>query len=551
MNTMTDAKNLESGLGHSSGRLRMSAREAFVETLIALHVEEVFGFAGALRFDVADSFRAAGARLVGAARAASALQMADGYGRVGEQPAVCLVSGDTDFARLVTEVSSAYWARTPLIVVTAELPDEQVSALSKVTRWQGSATSPLEVAYVTHRAFAIAAHERGPVQLILGDDCFRGEGEYEIRAPLVIERAAGGTRSLARAAQLLAQAKFPVIVAGEDLGSGVEEVKALAEHLTAPVVSPYRRNDSFPASHPLACGPLGPHGSRAATQIVSRADIVLALGARLGARAAEQAGESWRENSKIIQVDNDDRALGLAGEVALAIHGDARLAAQELLGYFKGRAVRKPDKARLAEVQREKETWAAALAAQPSPHRKGHIGARRALAQLARALPRNAMVATDVGQLCAMAASYLGFEQSGSFLAAMSEESRGCAYPIALGARLAQPGRPAIACVGDGAWALGNAELVTAVREKVPAIAVVLNDGQPGVEKGSPQDLSEDARVLGAEGYCAEYEDEIADALKAALRSGKPAVVEIRVTPERGDLPGREVRRARRPVTAQ
>jgi sulfoacetaldehyde acetyltransferase len=554
MNTMTDARNLDSGTGRAAGRQRMSAPAAFVETLIAHHVKNVFGITGAQLPGVVDFLAGAGIRLVTAARSETAAQMADGYGRVGECPAVCIVPEDAG-NQLVAAVASAYWARTPLVVVTLESGSPvEGQALTKVTSWQGRASSPLQIADLLRRAFTVAVHERAPVQVSLGDDSFRGDGEYEIGRPLAIERAAGGARSLAKAAQLLAHARFPVIVAGEGVAGGVEEVKALAERLTAPVVSPYRRNDSFPASHPLACGPLGPYGSRAAMQIVSRADVVLALGTRLGARGAlpVQEGEGWREDAKIIQIDSDDRALGMAGEVALAIHGDARLAAQDLLRHFKGRTARKPDKARLAEVQREKEAWMAALASQPSAHRKGQIGARRALAQLAKALPRNAMVATDVGHMCSMLHGYLGFEQPASFLAAMGEAARGCAYPTVLGARLAQPDRPAIACLGDGAWALSVAQLATALKERIPGIAVVLNNGQTGGEKRESLDLSEDARALGAEGYCAEYEDEVGDALKAALRSGKPAVVEIRVTPERGELFGRESpRKSRRPAPAQ
>jgi sulfoacetaldehyde acetyltransferase len=569
MNTMTEAENLESAARRAAGKRRMGAPEAFVETLVAHQVKDVFGIIGSPRLEAVDLFSGAGIRLLSVAHGQGAAHMADGYGRVGDRPAVCIAPDGPGITNFVTAVATAYWARTPLVVVTPEsgsLAPGHAPIFSKITRWQAHASSPLHVADLMHRGFTIALHERGPVQVSLSDECFRGESDYEIRAPLAIERAAGGARSLARAAQLLAGARFPVIVSGEGvaIAGGIEELKALAEQFTAPVVSTFRHNDTFPASHPLACGPLGPYGSKAAMQVIARADVVLALGTRLGAYGVppRQDGASWREDVKIIQIDSDDRALDVASEVALAIHGDPRLAVQELLGHFKGRAARKPDKARMAEVQREKETWAAELAALPSPNRKGQIGARRALAQLAKALPRNAMVSTDVGNVCSVAGSYLNFEQPGSFLAAMGEGSRGCAYPTALGARLARPERPAIAYVGEGAWALSLADVMTAVKEKIPAIAVVFNNGQLGAERAgaweghagrivanpASPDFSEVARVMGAEGYRAEYEDEVADALKAALRSGKPSVVEIMVAPDRGEIFGREgARRTRRP----
>jgi sulfoacetaldehyde acetyltransferase len=577
MNIMTEARNLTAARP-AAGKVRMTASAALLATLAAHKVKDVFGAIGAMPLGALDPWRGAGVRLVGVAHGQSAAHMADGYGRVTDQPAVCIAQDGHGLANYVAAVAAAYWARTPLVVVALDSGNPaagyggaqesgQMTAFSRITKWQTLVTSPLHVAELMHRAFTIAAHERGPVQVSMAGDCFHGEGEYEILPPLLIERAAGGASALAGAARMLAAARFPVIMSGEGvaMAGGVEAVKALADYLTAPVVNTYRCNDTFPASHPLACGPLGPHGSKAAMRILLRADVVLALGTRLGPSGTlpQEDGDCWPEHATVIQIDSDSRALGVAQEGSMAIQGDARLAAQELLKHLKARAPRKPDKARLAEVQRDKETWIAELAAWPSPNRRGQIGARRALAQLAKALPRNAMVSTDVGNVCAMASSYLHFEQPQSFLAAMSQSIRGCAFPAALGAKLAQPDRPAIACVGDGAWGTSLAEVMTAVKERIPAVAVVFNNGQWNTEKRSPggaldgrfagaspanPDYSEVARVMGAEGYRVEHEDEVSDALKAALKSGKPAVVEIMLTREAGDVPGREApRRTRRP----
>jgi sulfoacetaldehyde acetyltransferase len=425
---------------------------------------------------------------------------------------------------------------------------------SKITKWQVHVNSPLRMAELMHRAFTVALHERGPVQVNIPRDYFYGEGDYEILPPLVIERAAGGTNSLDKAAKMLADAKFPVIMSGGGvvMADGIDEVKALAEHLTAPVVNTYLHNDSFPASHPLCCGPLGYQGSKAAMRIIARADVVLALGTRLGpfGTLPQYGMEYWPAKAKIIQIDADHRTLGLVKKASLAIQGDAKLAAAELFKRVKARGARKPDKARLADVQREKELWNVELANWNSPNKKGQIGPRRALTQLAKALPRGAMVSTDIGNVCSVANSYLRFEQPLSFLAAMSWGNCGYAYPTALGAKVARPDRPAIAYVGDGAWGMSLAEVMTAVKEKIPAVAVVFNNGQWGAEKKNQidyfdnrfvgtnlanPDFSEVARVMGAEGYRVEHEDEVSDALKAALKSGKPAVVEIMLTQELGE----------------
>jgi sulfoacetaldehyde acetyltransferase len=565
MNTMTETKNLATSNKPAGGKVRMTPSEAFVETLVAHKVKDVFGIVGSAYMDALDLFPGAGIRLYSVAHEQNAAHMADGYGRVMNRPTVCIAQNGPGITNFVTAVAAAYWAHTPMVVVTPESGSmtaghggfqetEQMPIFSKITKWQVHVNSPLRMAELMHRAFTIAQHERGPVQVNIPRDYFYGEGDYEILPPLIIERAAGGSNSLDKAAKMLTDAKFPVIVAGGGvvMSDGAEEVRGLAEHLTAPVVNSYLHNDSFPASHPLSCGPLGYQGSKAAMRVISRADVVLALGTRLGpfGTLPQHGLDYWPKDAKIIQIDADHRTLGLVKKVSLAIQGDAKLAAVELLKRIKARGARKPDKARLVEVQREKEAWIAELANWPSPNKKGAIGPRRALAQLAKALPKNAMVSTDIGNVCSVANSYLRFEQPLSFLAAMSFGNCGYAYPTALGAKVARPDRPAIAYVGDGAWGMSLAEVMTAVKEKIPAVGVVFNNGQWGAEKKNQidyfenrfvgtnlanPDFSEVARVMGAEGYRVEHEDEVGDALKAALKANKPAIVEVMLTQELGE----------------
>src|SRR5688572_15557 len=193
MNTMTEAKNLESEARRTGGKRRMGASEAFVETLAAHEVKDVFGIIGSPRLEALDLFSGAGIRFLSVAHGQGAAHMADGYGRVGNHPAVCIAPDGPGITNFVTAVATAYWARTPLVVVTPEsgsFAAGHAAIFAKITRWQTHVSSPPQVADLMHRAFAIALHERGPVQVSISDDCFRGEGDYEIRAPLVIERAA-------------------------------------------------------------------------------------------------------------------------------------------------------------------------------------------------------------------------------------------------------------------------------------------------------------------------------------------------------------------------
>ena len=564
MNIAVESRNIAK-TSAAEGKVRMTPSEAFVETLVAQGVKDTFGIVGSAYMDAHDLFPLAGIRFVSVAHEQNAAHMADGYSRVTGKHGVCIAQNGPGITNFVTGVAAAYWAHSPVVVITPESGSltmglggfqetEQMPIFSKITKWQVHVNSPLRMAELTARAFDIAIAERGPVQINIPRDYFYGEGEYEIPAPQRVERAAGGPESLDAAAKLLAKAKFPVILSGGGvvMANGIKECVALAEYLTAPVVNSYLHNDSFPASHALSCGPLGYQGSKAAMKIISRADVVLALGSRLGpfGTLPQHGLDYWPKNAKIIQVDADARMLGLVKKVSVGICGDARLAAIELLNRLKTQAKATPNKARIAEIQKEKEAWKEELAKWPSPNEKGRIGPRQALAALARAMPKNAMVSTDIGNVCSVANSYLSFETAPSFLAAMSFGNCGYAYPAAIGAKVGRPERPAIAYVGDGAWGMSLNEVMTCVRENIPAIAVVFNNGQWGAEKKNQVDYFEKrflgtnlknpnfadvAEAMGANGITVDHVDEIGDALRGAVRSNKPTVINMMLTQELGD----------------
>lgn len=561
MNTMAEVKRLA-----AAGKQRMTPSEAFVETLVAHGVKDVFGIVGSAFMDALDLFPPAGIRFYNVAHEQAAGHMADGFARVTGRPGVCVAQNGPGITNFVTSIAAAYWAHSPVVMITPESgtltmghggfqETEQMPIFSKITKWQVHVNSPSRIAELTHRAFTIAMNERGPVQVNIPRDYFYGEGDYEILPPQEIERGAGGPNDLEAAANLLAKAKFPVILSGGGvvMGNGVKECAALAEFLTAPVVNSYLHNDSFPASHALACGPLGYQGSKAAMKLIARADVVLALGSRLGpfGTLPQHGLDYWPKNAKIIQIDADPRMLGLVKTVSIGICGDARLAAAALLKRLKAIGKREPNKARLAAIRKEKDAWTKELANWSSPSTKDRIGPRQALAALARAMPKDAMVSTDIGNVCSVANSYLNFERAPSFLAAMSWGNCGYAFPAAMGAKVGRPDRPAIAYVGDGAWGITLSEVMTCVKEKIPVVAVVFNNNQWGAEKKNQIDYFGDrfvgtnlptnpnfadvAKVMGGEGISVDHVDQIGDALKTAVASNKCTVLNIQLTQELGD----------------
>ncbi len=547
---------------------RMTPSEAFVETLAAEGVTDIFGIVGSAYMDALDIFEPAGIRFISVAHEQNAAHMADGYARASGRHGVCIGQNGPGITNFVTAIAAAYWAHSPVVAITPETGSntmglggfqetDQMPIFSKITKFQAHVSRPDRLAELTHRAFTLAMAERGPVQVNIPRDHFYGEVDVEIAKPMTIERGPGGPESLDAAAKALAEARFPVIVSGGGviMSDGVEAAKALAEHLDAPVVTSYLHNDAFPASHPLMCGPLGYQGSKAAMKLIAQADVVLALGTRLGpfGTLPQYGIDYWPKDAKIIQVDSDHRMLGLVKPISVAVNGDAAKAASEILSRLKTSnlsiAAHGNREARLAEVERQKAAWEEELTGMSSAD-GSPISPRRCLRELERAMPANAMVTTDIGNVCSISNSYLRFEKPPSFFAAMSFGNCGYAFPTAMGAKVACPDRPAVAYVGDGAWGMSLAEVMTCVRENIPAVAVVFNNGQWGAEKKNQIDFYADryigtnlanpsfaaiARAMGAEGVTVDQPDQVGDALREATASGRPTVVEVMLTRELGD----------------
>ncbi|MBV8601016.1 MAG: sulfoacetaldehyde acetyltransferase [Candidatus Eremiobacteraeota bacterium] len=535
----------------------MTPSEAFVETLVAEGVTLVPGIVGSAYMDALDLFPAAGIRFLPVAHEQNAVHMADGWARVGGRPTAVIAQNGPGITNFVTAVAAAYWAHTPMVVITPSAGSsgvglggfqetEQLPIFSKITKWQTQVNRPDRIAELLRRAFYLAKAESGPVQVDIPRDYFYGELETEIYPSLDLERGAGPARLLEEAARALAAATFPVIVAGGGVvqANGVAELRALAEYLTAPVACSYLHNDAFPASHELAVGPLGYQGSKAAMQLLAQADVVLALGTRLGpfGTLPQYGLDYWPKNAQIVQIDVDHRVLGLTKKISLGICGDAKASASQLLELVRRFA---PDRTRSDTAHRRiaeaKTAWQAELDGLSS---KGGepISPRRALKLVAEALPNNSIVTTDIGNISSVANSYLRFENPRRFLAAMSFGNCGYSYPTALGAKLGRADLPVAAYVGDGAWGMSLAETMTAVRENIPVVAIVWNNAQWGAEKKNQIDYYKDryvgtnlenpkfaevARAMGALGIEVERERELQDAVRTAFDSGKPAVIDL------------------------
>jgi sulfoacetaldehyde acetyltransferase len=572
-----------------SGRTRMTPSEAFVETLVANDVTDMFGIMGSAFMDAMDIFAPAGIRLIPVVHEQGAAHMADGYSRVSGRHGVVIGQNGPGISNCVTAIAAAYWAHSPVVIVTPETGTmgmglggfqecNQLPMFQEFTKYQAHVNNPARMAEFTGRCFDRAMSEMGPTQLNIPRDFFYGDITCEIPAPARLERGAGGERSLDEAADLLAAAKFPVIISGGGvvMGDAIEECRLLAERLGAPVVNSYLHNDSFPASHPLWCGPLGYQGSKAAMKLIAQADVVVALGSRLGpfGTLPQHGLDYWPKEAKVIQIDADHKMLGLVKKISVGICGDAKAAALALTRRLEGRnlACDANRIERAATVAKEKAVWEKELDewtherdpfsldmieenGRETPFSGGaYLHPRQVLRELEKAMPADVMVSTDIGNINSVANSYLRFERPRSFLAPMSFGNCGYAFPTMIGAKVAAPDRPGVAYVGDGAWGMSLGETMTCVRHAIPVTAVVFHNRQWGAEKKNQVDFYNRrfvageldnesfagiARAMGAEGITVDRLEDVGPALSRAvdmqMNGGKTTIVEVMCTRELGD----------------
>ena len=573
----------------ASGPQDMTPSEAFVETLAANGVTDMFGIMGSAFMDAMDIFAPAGIRLIPVVHEQGAGHMADGYARVSGRHGVVIGQNGPGISNCVTAIAAAYWAHSPVVIVTPEAGTmgiglggfqeaNQLPMFQEFTKYQGHVTHPARMAEFTARCFDRAQAEMGPTQLNIPRDYFYGKVKVEIPQPRRLDRGAGGEQSLDDAAALIAQAKFPVIISGGGvvMADAIDECKALAERLGAPVVNSYLHNDSFPANNPLWCGPLGYQGSKAAMKLLSRADVVIALGSRLGpfGTLPQHGMDYWPKDAKIIQIDADHKMLGLVKKISVGICGDAKAAAIALTQRLEGRTLAcdgsRGDRA--DQIATEKAAWEKELddwtherdaysldMIEEQKHEKPFSGGqylhpRQVLRELEKAMPEDVMVSTDIGNINSVANSYLRFNKPRSFFAAMSWGNCGYAFPTIIGAKVAAPHRPAVSYAGDGAWGMSLMETMTCVRHNIPVTAVVFHNRQWGAEKKNQvdfynrrfvageldnQSFAAIARAMGAEGITVDRLEDVGPALKRAIdmqmNEGKTTIIEIMCTRELGD----------------
>ena len=493
--------------------MKMTTEEAFVKVLQKHGIEHAFGIIGSAMMPVSDIFPKAGITFWDCAHECNAGMMADGFTRSSGKMSMMIAQNGPGITNFVTPVKTAYWNHTPLLLVTPQAANKtigqggfqeipQMKLFEEMVCYQEEVRDPTRIAEVLNRVIEQAWRGSAPAQINVPRDFWTQVIDIEIPDTVTLERPAGGAQAIADAAKLLSSAKFPVILngAGVVLSGGIPASAALAEKLSAPVCCGYQHNDAFPGSHPLFAGPLGYNGSKAGMELISKADVVLALGTRLNpfSTLPGYGIDYWPTSAKIIQVDINPDRIGLTKKVTVGIVGDAAKVAQGIAAHLSDTAGDAGRADRKALIAQTKSAWAQELTSldheQDDPGttwnqraraaRPDWMSPRQAWRAIQAAMPEDAIISSDIGNNCAIGNAYPSFPTGRKYLAPGLFGPCGYGLPAIIGAKIGQPHVPVIGFAGDGAFGISVNELTAIGRDEWPAITqIVFRNYQWGAEK--------------------------------------------------------------------
>jgi len=562
----------------------MTTEEAFIKVLQLHGIEHAFGIIGSAMMPVSDLFPRAGITFWDCAHEANAGLMCDGYSRATGRIAMAIAQNGPGVTGFVTAVKTAYWNHTPMLLVTPQAANKtmgqggfqevpQMALFQDMVCWQEEVRDPSRIAEVLNRVIAKALRGGAPAQINVPRDFWTHGIDVELPQVVRFERPDGGKKAVAEAARMLSDAAFPVILngAGVVLAGAIPQTIALAERLDAPVCSGYQHNDSFPGSHPLAAGPLGYNGSKAAMELIAKADVVLALGTRLNpfSTLPGYGIDYWPRAAKIIQVDMNADRIGLTKKVSIGICGDAKQVAEQILAQLSpaagdcGRAERKGlihhTKSawlqQLSSMDHEDDDPGTAWNAGVREREPDRMSPRQAWRAIQAALPRDAIISSDIGNNCAIGNAYPTFEQGRKYLAPGLFGPCGYGFPSIVGAKIGCPDTPVVGFAGDGAFGISMNEMTSIGREGWPAITMVIfrnyqwgaekrnttlwyADNFVGTELNPKVSYAKIAEACGFEGVTATTPPELSAALRLACEKqmkGVTTFIEVRLNQELGE----------------
>ncbi|NBR03411.1 MAG: sulfoacetaldehyde acetyltransferase [Alphaproteobacteria bacterium] len=565
--------------------MKMTTEEAFVKVLQMHGIQNAFGIIGSAMMPISDLFPQAGITFWDAAHECNAGMMADGFTRATGQMSMMVAQNGPGITNFVTPVKTAYWNHTPLLLVTPQAANktigqggfqevEQMALFKDMVAYQEEVRDPVRIAETLNRVILQAKRNSAPAQINVPRDFWTQVIDIELPAIVEFERPSGGEDAIDAAAKMLSEAKFPVILngAGVVIGGAIGESMKLAERLDAPVCCGYQHNDAFPGSHPLHAGPLGYNGSKAGMELIAKADVVLALGTRLNpfSTLPGYGIDYWPRDARIIQVDINPDRIGLTKPVTVGIVGDAKHVAASLLDRLAPNAGDADRTARREMIAKTKSAWAQELTSidhedddpgttwnERARNREPQkMSPRMAWRAIQSALPKDAIISSDIGNNCAIGNAYPTFEEGRKYLAPGLFGPCGYGLPSIMGAKIGRRDVPVVGFAGDGAFGISMNEMSAIGREEWPAITMIIfrnyqwgaekrnttlwyDDNFVGTELDEQVSYAGIANACGLNGVVVHSQQELTDALNKAIdaqmKDGKTTFIEVMLNQELGE----------------
>ena len=565
--------------------MKMTTEEAFVKVLQMHGIEHAFGIIGSAMMPISDLFPQAGITFWDAAHECNAGMMADGFTRSTGKMSMMVAQNGPGITNFVTPVKTAYWNHTPLLLVTPQAANktigqggfqevEQMALFKDMVAYQEEVRDPARIAETLNRVILQAKRASAPAQINVPRDFWTQVIDIELPAIVEFERPTGGEDAIDAAAKMLSEAEFPVLLngAGVVIGGAIGESMKLAERLDAPVCCGYQHNDAFPGSHPLFAGPLGYNGSKAGMELIAKADVVLALGTRLNpfSTLPGYGIDYWPKTAKIIQVDINPDRIGLTKPVTVGIIGDAKKVAASLLEKLGPNAGDAGRAARKEVIATTKSAWAQELTSmdhedddpgttwnERARNREPQkMSPRMAWRAIQSALPKNAIISSDIGNNCAIGNAYPTFEEGRKYLAPGLFGPCGYGLPSIMGAKIGRPDTPVVGFAGDGAFGISMNEMSAIGRDEWPAITMIIfrnyqwgaekrnttlwyDDNFVGTELDDKVSYAGVAKACNLEGVAVFSQEELTDALNKAIdaqmKEGKTTFIEVMLNQELGE----------------
>ena len=547
-------------------RKKITGGQAAVKSLKKESVKHVFGLIGSATMEIFDAlYHEKKIKFIGVRDERTGTHMADGYARAANKPGVIIAGQNGPGAtNLVTGIAQAKAAFSPVVAIAGsystkdKMEDafqglDQQSLFTPITKKTWTVKNSKIIPNVISDAFNIAMKpRRGPVCINLPRNILAASNNFKINTNKVSfqyeSNLKGNIEKIKKAAKIICQSKKFVIIAGAGIKytSKYKEVTKLAELLNIPIVTSAGHGDAIPFTHKLNAGQMGPRGNPVASRLVKEADVILAIGTRLGFNSTFYSYDNINKNAKIIQIEIEKKMLGKYFPVVIGINADAATATNQIYDEIKKQKKKFDIKNWTNLYLKERKNYL--LNRDIKDLGKNFpIQPKGLFKQLRKVLPKDTAITLDAGTLCLQATDALEYYNPPSLFTPLDFGLVGFSFACGLGVKIAKPKKTVVSLMGDGGFGMTISELSTAVEYGINTTTIVMNNKSWGAEKAYQKDffgkryLGADitspsfdkvAELYGAKGFKVKKISELNEAVRASIKCNKPAVIDVDVDPK-------------------